>query len=173
MTLGIYTQSLCSILIAVNVRCIGCRGTPTSNLPPEIIRFKNGVSLLGSPIWGSPDYSSPMVACLVDRLASSRLKFELDDPPVELHPLRSCLGVGKINRTLRTVPKQTIKEQLARFDCNLRLIVSKVAHNTIVDLVWQQVLLPFWLGGLGLWQSLPNAHITFFASYNASCNLVP
>lgn len=67
----------------LHLNCSKCEAywlSGDTNLPPEIIRFKNGVSLLGSPIWGSPDYSSPMVACLVDRLASSRLKFELDNP---------------------------------------------------------------------------------------------
>lgn len=141
--------------------------------PPEIARLKDGVSLLGSPLWGTPDFFNSTIAHLVDAVHAIQAEItELDDPQVGVHLLRSCLGVGKINHILRTVPLQAIRTPLARFDYNLRQTLSKVTRSTISDLNWLQASLPFRLGGLGLRQALPNAHAAYIASCYASRDVV-
>ena len=141
--------------------------------PPDILRLEDGVSLLGSPLWGSRDFFVSTIAQLVDRVVIIQSKIaNLDDPQVALHLLRSCLGIGKINHILRTVPSHTISSQLARFDEHLHLTLSNITHSPISDRAWQQASLPFRLGGLGLKRALPSAHAAFLASCYSSRDLV-
>ena len=68
------------------------------DLPPEIIHLKEGVSLLGSPVWGTPQY---MVVCVTRLVIYAQEEItKLDDPQVELYLLRSCASVYKINHIL-------------------------------------------------------------------------
>ena len=70
-------------------------------LPPEIVCLKDGVSLLGSPIWVSPDHISSALTCLVDKVGTILTKIlKLDNPQAELHLLKSCLGIGKIDHVM-------------------------------------------------------------------------
>ena len=80
-----------------------------ADFPPAVKRVvlpqTGGIDFLGSPIWGSPEFLSTFVGSVVDRVSvlQERLR-DLDDPQVELHLLRSCLGVCKLNHLLRTIP---------------------------------------------------------------------
>lgn len=58
---------------------------------------------------------------------------DLDNTQVEMHLLRSCLGICRVNHLLRTVPRDLILEQLYRFDESLRSCLSRVIHSTIPD----------------------------------------
>ena len=71
--------------------------------PDELIRLKEGVSLLGSPIWGTTEYMKASITSLIDKaiVAQSNI-LELDNPQLELHLLRSCMGICKINHLLQT-----------------------------------------------------------------------
>lgn len=112
--------------------------------PPEVTRLKEGVSLLGSPVCGTPQYMSSYVAKLVNRTETIQEKItSLDDPQVELHLLRSCAGVCKINHILRTVPQRAMETSLTQFDTSLRASLGKIARSPIPDLAWQQAQLPF------------------------------
>ena len=86
-------------------------------LHPDIIQLTEGVTFLGTPVWGTDSYISSYVADIiwkVKQLQSSIL--ELNDPQVELHLLRSCLGIGKVNHILRTVQPDLIAKELDDFD---------------------------------------------------------
>ena len=96
------------------------------------------------------------------------MRLELDDPQVEMHLLRSCLGVCRINHLLRSVPKDNILNQLYRFDDALRSSLGRVIHSTIPDTSWQQASLPFRLGGLGVKSAVHSADAAYVASCNAT-----
>ena len=81
---------------------------------------------------------------IIDKaLTTQSIISTLEDPQVALHLLRSCLGVGKINHILHTVPLHYISSQLARFDDHLCLSLSNIAHSPISNMAWQQASLPF------------------------------
>ena len=149
-------------------------GDPTfPSFDPSIIRLQDGVSLLGSPIWGSDSFFSSFVAktmTQINTLQSTIL--ELDDPQVELHILRSCLSVCKVNHLLRTVPPQLLASHLTTFDNNVRTTLSGIIHGPIPDAAWSQATLPFSLGGLGLREATRTAPAAFFASCVAAKPLV-
>ncbi len=149
-------------------------GDPTfSEFPEEVTRLRSGVSLLGSPIWGTMEYMKNSIKCPIDKVSVVQQQLlELEDPQVELHLLRSCLGVCKVNHLLRTVPRYHMETDLADFDANLRSSLSKISRTTISDDAWRQASLPFRLGGLGLRQAHTTAPIAFLASCHASHSLV-
>ena len=65
---------------------------------------EEGAAFLGSPVWGSSDYFLSFVGKAVDKVASLQDRIGgLGNPQVELHLLRSCLGVCKLNHLLRTI----------------------------------------------------------------------
>ena len=90
---------------------------------------------------------------------------ELNDPQVELHLLRSCLGIGKVNHILRTVQADLIVKELDDFDDQLRSNLSDIVHGTVSENAWTQASLPFRLGGLRLSRS---ASAAYLASVNIS-----
>ena len=83
-------------------------------------------------------------ASLQDRLGG------LGNPQVELHLLRSCLGVCKLNYLLRTISPNCVISQLECFDYNLRSALGRICKFSISDLSWLQATLPCSMGGLGL-----------------------
>ncbi len=145
-------------------------GDPTfPNFPPEIFRPGDGITLLGSPLWGSADFISSQVEAVIDKVMEVQEKIlELDDPQVEMHLLRSCLGVCRVNHLLRTVPKDNILNQLHKFDDALRSSLGRVIHSAIPDTAWQQASLPFRLGGMGIKSAVQSVDAAFVASCNAT-----
>ena len=79
--------------------------------PSEIHRVcaqTEGAELLGSPVCGSIDFYNDFIARRVDSvLQNQSLLQDLNNPQVEIHLLRSCLGFCKINNLLRTVTPGT------------------------------------------------------------------
>ena len=58
--------------------------------PSEVTRLREGVTLLGSPVCGTPQFMSSCVIQLVSKTEAIQEKIcELDDPQVGLHLLRS------------------------------------------------------------------------------------
>ena len=140
--------------------------------PLDVIRLKEGVCLLGSPLWGSEEFFQQNVNKTVDDALDIQLKtLEMEDPQVELHLLRSCLGICKINHLLRTVPKDVIYDQLLKFDIGLRSTFLQIIHTSIPDHAWLQVSLPFRLGGLGIREAVRSSSAAFIASVNQSKQL--
>ena len=107
---------------------------------------------------------------LIDKVKGLQtLILELDDPQVELHLLRSCLNVCKINHLLRTVPSEIILNQLGKFDENVRsTLAAGIIHSPIPDDAWSQAVLSFSYGGLGLGEATKIAP----AAFTASCTIV-
>ena len=88
----------------------------------------------GKEFWGSPEFLSTFVGSVVDRVSvlQERLR-DLDDPQVELHLLRSCLGVCKLNHLLRTIPPGSVDSELQRFDDvlpHMRISAHSDAYGT-------------------------------------------
>ena len=141
-----------------------------TDFPPAVKRVvlpqAGGIDFLGSPIWGSPEFLSAFVGSVVDRVSAlqERLR-DLGDPQVELHLLRSCLGVCKLNHLLRTIPPGCVDSELLRFDDNLRHSLSSICNASISDQSWLQATLPCSLGGLGL----RGAHRASSAAFLGCC----
>ena len=87
---------------------------------------------------------------------------------MELHLLRSCLNVCKINHLLRTVPPEIILNQLGKFDENIRSTLAGIIHSPIPDDAWSQAVLSFSYRGLGLGEATKIAP----AAFTASCTMV-
>ena len=72
------------------------------------------------------------------------------NPQVELHLLRSCLGVCKLNHLLRTISPNCAISQLECFDYNVQSALGCIYKSSISDLAWLQATLLCSMGGLGL-----------------------
>ena len=122
--------------------------------PSEIKRVyqsEGGATLLGSPVYGKDDFIDSTLAKVVDKVLNSQNHLQdLDNPQVELHLLRSCLGSCKLNSLLRTVPPSLGSDQFVRFDKGLRRSLGVITHSSISDSAWHQATLPLRVGGLGL-----------------------
>ena len=132
---------------------------------PDIIRQAEGITLLGSPVWGSREFMVANVQALLNKTFSLQsLITELDNPQIELHLLRSCLSTCKVIHLLRSVPIGDIGDIINHFDLNLRSSLSQIMHCTLTDEAWLQATLPLRLGGLGLREASPLAPIAFSSS---------
>ena len=119
-------------------------------------------AFLGSPVWGSSDYFLSFVGKAVDKVASLQDRLGgLGNPQVELHLLRSCLGVCKLNHLLRTISPNCVISQLERFDYNLRSALGRICKSSISDLSWLQATLPCSMGGLGLREATSTSSAAF------------
>ena len=138
--------------------------------PAEIQRIQNsaeGLELLGSPVYGSDRFFDTFLAKRIDKVRCLQdLLPDLKDPQIELHLLRSCMGVCKINHLLRTVPSNRVEKQLVRFDYNIRSCLETISLSSISDVSWAQATLPIRLGGLGL----RSAERSSTAAFIGSCN---
>ena len=130
--------------------------------------------------WGSPEFLSAFVGSVVDHESAlqERLR-DLGDPQVELHLLRSCLGVCKLNHLLRTIPPGCgVDSELLRFDDNLpvRHSLSSICNASISDQSWPVAsgylaLFPWWLGTT--WGSSCLFSCLFRLLYQLFCPLFP
>lgn len=140
--------------------------------PEEFLRPTEGISLLGSPLWGEESFYQEVVDSTIAKTLSLQSSIlELEDAQVEMHLLRSCLSVCKVNHLLRTTPRFFIEEQLHKFDRGLRSTLADIIRSPISDLSWSQATLPFRFGGLGLRESFTTAAAAFTASANTSKHL--
>ena len=128
--------------------------------------------MLGSPVFGCQKYFDSFFKTRIDTVleAQDRLT-DLDNPQVELHLLRSCLSLCKLNHLLRTVPPGVADSQLARFDRGLRHALGSIIHSSVSDTAWLQATLPVRLGGLGLRQALVSSPAAFLGSCNSTRQL--
>ena len=127
----------------------------------------SGSELLGSPIVGTDTFFDEFFKARVDYVldAQSHLS-DLDDPQVEIHLLRSCMSICKLNHLLRTTPPDKVAAQLLRFDEGLRHSLQTILRSSIPDTSWLQATLPIRMGGFGLRE----AHRTAPAAFLGSCN---
>ena len=143
-------------------------GDSFPEFPKGIKRVSEGLELLGSPIWGTSKFFDQYLSARLDKVAAAQDSIAiLEDPQVELHLLRSCLGSCKIVHLLRTVPSGKICSFLQQFDLNLRNCLSRILQNSVADDSWCQATLPFRLGGLGLRSSYQSASAAFLGSCNS------
>ena len=139
-----------SMSIWVSVKFSGPQGT--KHFQNLILGYTAGSELLGSPIVGSDYFFDDFFKARVNRIleAQSHLS-DLDDPQIELHLLRSCLSVCKLNHLLRTTPPDRVLGQLQRFDEGLRHSLQAILWSFVSDLSWMQATLPIRMGGL-VWE---------------------
>ena len=107
------------------------------NFHPAIKRISpknSGFELLGSPIWGPPQFYDAFLSVQFDKIAAIQDKLvDLGGPQVELHLLRSCLSVCKVTHLLCCVPSSSLGSFPSHFDLRLRVCLSS----------WTQATLPF------------------------------
>ena len=96
---------------------------------------------------------------------------DFEDPQVELHLLRSCLSICKVNHLLRSVPPDRAKDQLYRFDHGLRHSLETIINSSLSDTSWKLSTLPIRLGGLGLREASRTAAAAFVGSCNSTRGL--
>ena len=144
--------------------------------PEEVIRINQvlgGAEFLGAPVVGSDAFFDQSFAKRVDKVLSCQDRLsDLEDPQVELHLLRSCLSLCKINHLIRTVPPERVTEQLSRFDHGLRRCLEKIFNSSLSDPCWKQATLPVSLGGLGLREASRTAPAVFIGSCNSTRKLL-
>ena len=92
-------------------------------------------------------------------------------PQVELHLLRTCLSIWKINHLLRTVSHDKISLQLSRFDNEMRKCVERILRSSLPDSAWSQATLPIRFGGLGLRKACNSYSAAFIGSCNSTRDL--
>ena len=130
----------------------------------SILHLYDGVSLLGSLLWGAEHFTIKALNVLIDKVKGLQtLILE-----VELHLLQICLNVCKINHLLRTVPFEIILNQLGKFDENVRSTLAGIIHSPIPDSAWFQAVLSFSYRGLELGEATKIAP----AAFTASCTMV-
>ena len=135
--------------------------------------INQNLELLGSPIWGPPQFYDAFLSVQFDKIVAMQDKLvDLEDPQVELHLLRSCLSVCKVTHLLRCVPSSSLGSFPSHFDLRLRECLSRILCCRISDSSWTQATLPFRLGGLGLRESERSAAPAFVESCNSSHILV-
>ena len=141
------------------------------NFNPAIKRINpeiSGLELLGSPIWGPPQFYESFLSVQFDKIVAIQDKLvDLEDPQVELHLLRSCLSICKVTHLLRCVPSSFLSSFLSRFDIRLRECLNRILCCGFSDSSWLQATLPFRLGGLGLRESGHSAAPAFVGSCNS------
>jgi len=143
-------------------------GDSFPEFPTNIKRVSDGLELLGSPIWGTTAYFDQFLSARLSKVAAAQDSIAiLEDPQVELHLLRSCLGSCKVIHLLRTVPLNVLRSFLEHFDANLRNCLSRILQCSLPDDSWRQASLPFRLGGLGLRSSYHSASAAFIGSCNS------
>ena len=124
---------------------------------------------MGSPIWGTKSFFDSSCGKRIDKVLNCQNHLQdLQDPQVELHLLRSCLGICKVNHLLRLVPCDRFSLQLSRFDCGLRSCLERISHSSLSDMAWSQATLPIRLGGLGIREACRSHSAAFVGSYNAT-----
>ena len=105
---------------------------------------------LGSPVWGSSAFFASFITDVIEKVFALQEHLQdLRNPQVELHLLRSCLGVCKVNYLLRTIPPATIMSQLQLFDRYLYDALSRICNASISAHAWRQATLPLSLGEFG------------------------
>ena len=97
---------------------------------------------------------------------------DIDDPQVDLHLLRSCLSLCKLNYLLRTVPPDAILESCSLFDNGLCNSLESILHSSFNDASWLQATLPISMGGLGLSLASTSAPVAYVGSLNSTNHLV-
>ena len=143
------------------------------NFPTEVRRLATGMDLLGSPVYGSDDFFHDYLSFRIDKVLQAQNHLQdLEDPQIELHLLRSCLSICKVNHLLRSVTPGVGTNALIHFDEGLRHSLGAITRSSISDSAWLQATLPIGKGGLGIRESLPTAGLGFVASCNSSRKLV-
>ena len=104
-------------------------------------------------------------------LQNQSLLPELNKPQVELHLLRSCLSLCKINNLLRTAPPGTTDHHWTRIDTGTQRSLKVITKTSLPEASWQQTTLPMRMGGLGLRQAATTLAAAFPGTCQASWEL--
>ena len=131
----------------------------------RVLLNKDGVDLLGSPIFGSDvfffeDFMKSKVESI---LAMQSHLVDFGDPHVALYLLLSCLSLCKLNTTCSGQQSQRLLQRLA---------YVTIIHFSLNNTSWLQATLPISLGGLGLRLASLSAPHAFIGSLNSTILLV-
>ena len=139
----------------------------------RVAQTNGGAELLGSLVWGSNDFFHNGFSKRIDNIWECQQNLQsYGNPQVELHLLRSCFSLCKINHLFRTVPPDKATSQLRRFDVSLRMILKTIANCSLSENSWKQATLPIRLGGLGLREACRSAPASYLASCNSTRQLI-
>ena len=145
------------------------------NFPIKVQRVEDslgGAELLGSPMFRSDSFFMSSTAKRIDKVLLCRNHLQdLQDPQVELHLLRTCLSICKINHLLRTVSHDKISLQLSRFDNGMHKCLERSSRSSLPDSAWSQATLPIRFGGLGLREACNSYSAAFIGSCNSTRDL--
>ena len=146
-----------------------------SQFPVEVqrvVKMDGGAKLLGSPLFGTDVYFNRCFAKNVDKVLSCQQHLsDIEDPQVELHLLRSCLSICKVNHLLHSVLPDRAKDRLYIFDHGLRHSLETIINSSLSDTSWKLSTLPIRLGGLGLREASRTAAAAFVGSCNSTRGL--
>ena len=116
-----------------------------TDFPPAIKCINpdnSGLELLGSPVWGPPQFFITFLSTQLDKISAIKLA-DLENPQVELPLFRSCMSVCKITHILCCVLYSSLGCFPSLFDDKLCACLSRVMHCSISDDAWLQATLPF------------------------------
>ena len=103
--------------------------------PCEVLKPSKGIHLLGSPLWCTQALFHQSAESSVSKIQS--LQSNILNPQVELHLLRSCLGVCKLNHLLHTIPNNLIPNELSTFDQRLRSSLTDILNCPVNTTFWK------------------------------------
>ena len=115
------------------------------------------------PVWGCPQYYDSFFSSEIGKI------FNIQDPHVELHLLRSCLSVFKVTHILCCVRTSSLGSFPSCFDFRLRECLSRIMCCNVSDGACH---IAFQVGGLGLHESERSANPAFLGSCNFTRILV-
>ena len=132
---------------------------------PSIKRANDtGVSILGAPV-GSDDFAVRYIMSRVEKVKLIHSKLAcLDDGQVELCLLRACVGLPKLNYSIRTCPASVCQPALAAFDDALHVALKSVLGTNFGSVTATQISLPISLTGLGVRNALDTSDAAFVGS---------
>ena len=120
------------------------------------------MEFLGSPVYGTQKIFDSCFSKRIEKIQECQEhQYDMENLQVELHLLRSCLFLCKINHLLRTVLPDKCLLQLSRFDINLHNCLEAIVNSSISENSWNQATFPICSGGLGLREAYRTCLATF------------
>ena len=97
---------------------------------------------------------------------------DIDNPQIELHLLRSCLSLCKVNYLLRTKPPDAITESYNLFEIDFHQSLESIIHSSLDETAMLQASLPISFAVLVLRNAASSALAAYIGSLNSTKDLV-
>ena len=139
--------------------------------PPEIIRAKDGIRLLGAPI-GCDSFIKSEFGKKVEEINQLMEKIkELHNPQLELILYRCGASFPKINFLLRTVDEKVVAEELELFESYVNSCISHVVGENLDSFTRDLWSLPMSMAGFGMTKASRQACAAFVSSVSSTWGL--